>query len=131
MGPNGSLIMTIGFLALVPLCMGFIAVDNYLRKAPIEGVRWLNWIALPWLSVLITMAVSLIVKWEGYVCLVFAAPVMFVFSTIGGLVARITWGRFKRQASGTLSALAFPLVFILLEAHVPSVLEVRTSRQTF
>jgi len=123
---NGSLIMTIGFLALVPLCMGYIAVDNYLRKAPIESVRWLNWIALPWLSVLITIAVSLIVKWEGYICLVFAAPVMFVFSTTGGIVARITWGRFKRRAPGTLSAIAFPLLFILLEAHVPAILEIRT-----
>ena len=123
---NGSLIMTIGFLALVPLCMGYVAVDNYLRKAPIGGVRWIHWIALPWLSVLITIAVSLTVKWEGYVCLVFAAPVMFVFSTIGGIVARVTWGRLKRQASGTLSAMAFPLLFILLEAQVPSILEVRT-----
>ena len=55
-----------------------------------------------------------------------AAPVMFVFSTIGGIVARVTWGRLKRKASGTLSAMAFPLLFILLEAQVPSILEVRT-----
>ncbi len=120
------LIMTIGFLAIVPLCIGYVAVDNYLRKAPIESIRWFNWITLPWLSVLITMAVSLIVKWEGYICLVFAAPIMFVFSTIGGLAARVIWGRFKRQTPGTLSAIVFPLVFILLEAHVQSALEVRT-----
>ncbi len=118
--------MTIGFLALVPLCMGYVAVDNYLRKAPIESVRWFNWIALPWFSVLITVAVSLIVKWEGYICLVFAAPIMLVSSTIGGLIARMTWRGSKQRATGTLSAVAFPLVFILLEAQVPSTLEVRT-----
>ena len=118
--------MTIGFLALVPLCMGYVAVDNYLRKAPIESVRWFNWIALPWFSVLITVAVSLIVKWEGYICLVFAAPIMLVSSTIGGLIARMTWRGIKQRATGTLSAVAFPLVFILLEAQVPSTLEVRT-----
>jgi hypothetical protein len=120
------LIMTIGFLAIVPLCIGYIAVDNYLRKSPIESVDWQNWAFLPWVSVLITMVVSLIVRWEGYICLIFAAPIMLVFSAIGGAIARIIWGRFKRQAPGTLSAIALPLLIILVEAHVPSILEVRT-----
>jgi hypothetical protein len=124
-GGSFPLIMTIGFLALVPLCMGYVAVDNYLRKTPPESVEWQDWAFLPAVSVLITMAVSLIVKWEGYICLVFVVPIMFVLSTIGGLVARVAWGRFKRQAPGTLSAIALPLLIILVEAHVPSVFEVR------
>ncbi len=107
-GGSFPLIMTIGFLALVPLCMGYVAVDNYLRKTPPESVEWQDWAFLPAVSVLITMAVSLIVKWEGYICLVFVVPIMFVLSTIGGLVARVARGRFKRQAPGTLSAVALP-----------------------
>ena len=121
-----TLIMTIGFLALVPLCMGYVAVDNYLRKAPIDSISWPKWFFLPWISVLITGAAAIIVKWEGLICLIFAAPIMLAFSTVGGLVARVTWGRFKRQAPGTLSAIALPLLFILVEAHVPSALDVRT-----
>ncbi len=120
------LVMTIGFLALVPLCMGYIAVNNYLRKASIESVRWFEWFFLPWVSVLITMAVALIVKWEGFICLIFAAPIMLVFSAIGGLVARVTWGRLNKRSPGTLSAVALPLLAILVEAHVPSAFQVRS-----
>jgi hypothetical protein len=117
--------MTIGFLAIVPLCMGYVAVDHYLRKKTAESVDWQDWAFLPAVSVLITMAVSLIVRWEGYICLIFAAPIMFVFSAIGGAIARIVWGKFKHRAPGTLSAFALPLLIILVEAHVPSALQVR------
>jgi hypothetical protein len=126
-GGNGTipLIMTIGFLALAPLCIGYIAVDNYFRNLPIKNVRWFNWFFLPWLSILIVMVVSVIVKWEGFICIIFASPIMMVFSAVGGLIAGIPRSRFKRQAPGTLSAIALPLLIILVEAHVPSALEVR------
>jgi xanthosine utilization system XapX-like protein len=121
-----SLLMTIAFLTIVPLCVGYIAVDNYLRNAQIKSVRWFNWLFLPWTSILIAIAVALMFHWEGAICVIFAAPLMLVFSIVGGLVARILWGKIKHQSPGTLSAVAFPLVFILLEAQVPFSLQVRS-----
>jgi hypothetical protein len=120
------LIMTIAFLTIVPMCMGYVAVDNYLRNAPIENVRWFKWLFIPWISVLIAMAVSLILNWEGAICVIFAAPLLLGSSLIGGLIARFTWKGLKHRAQGTLSAVAFPVLAILIEAHVPSFLETRS-----
>ncbi len=117
--------MTLGFLVLVPLAMGYLAVDCYLRRAPAE-VRWSDWFFLPWISVLITMAVSLVVKWEGVICLVFAAPIMLVTSLIGGGLARVLSKRRIRSAPGRLSAVAFPLIVILVESHFANPIQMRS-----
>jgi len=122
---TAPLVMTMGFLAIVPLCMGYVAVDHYLPKTSVEGVAWHEWFFLPWVSVLITMAVSVIVKWEGLICLIFAAPIMLVFSAIGGMIARAVRRKLRHQAPGTFSAIAIPLVVILFEVHVPPAFEVR------
>jgi hypothetical protein len=79
-----GLVMGIGFLAVVPIAMGFVSVTHYLRNTPREAIRWYVWLPLPWASVLIAMVVSLIFRWEGYACLIFAGPIMLVASLIGG-----------------------------------------------
>lgn len=124
--PEFSLIMTVGFLAFVPLSMGYIAVDSYLRRTPAEHVDWRAWILLPPASVLLAIAFALLVGWEGRICVVFAAPVMFVFSLIGGLAARALWYAIRRRAQGTVSALALPLLVLVAEAHIAPVRQIRT-----
>jgi hypothetical protein len=119
------LIMTVGFLILVPLAMGYVAVDQFLRLATTR-VRWFHWFFLPWQSVLITMFVSIAVKWEGAICLIFAAPLMLISSMIGGLVAKAFSSRSIYPASGQLSALAIPLLVILVESRIAAPLQVRT-----
>ena len=125
-GPQATLLtMSLGFLTLVPLVMGYITVGFYLRKASGQ-TRWFQWFFLPWLSVLITMAVSVAVKWEGAICLIFAAPIMLVFSLIGGVLARIFSGRSIGSAPGQFSAATFPLIVILLESHFAAPVQIRT-----
>lgn len=119
------LTMTLGFLILVPLAMGYVAVDRYLRKASKE-TRWFDWFFLPWLSVLITMAVSIMVKWEGAICLIFATPIMLVSSTIGGVLARVLSRRYTSSVPGQFSALMLPLLVILLESRIAAPLQIRT-----
>jgi hypothetical protein len=116
--------MSLGFLALVPLAMGYVTVDRYLRRASAE-VSWYEWLFLPWLSVLITMAVSVAVKWEGAICLIFAAPIMLIFSLIGGALARVSSKRI-RSVPGQLSAVAFPLIVILIESNFAAPIQIRT-----
>jgi len=118
-------IMTLGFLILVPLAMGYAAVDHYLRSTS-APLHWYGWFFLPWLSVLITMVVSVAVKWEGAICLIFAAPIMLVSSAIGGLLARALSKQFKRSAPGQVSALAFPIIVILIESHVAAPVQMRS-----
>ena len=125
-GPQAAVwTMSLGFLTLVPLVMGYITVGSYLRKASGQ-TRWFQWFFLPWLSVLITMAVSVAVKWEGAICLIFAAPIMLVFSLIGGVLARIFSGRSIGSAPGQFSAATFPLIVILLESHFAAPVQIRT-----
>jgi hypothetical protein len=118
-------IMTIGFLAVVPAAMGYVTVDQYLRQAPAK-VRWYQWMFLPWLSVIITMAASVAVKWEGLICVVFGAPIMLVTSLIGGLLAWGLSGRYVRSVPGQLSVSVIPLLVILLEAHIAAPIQIRT-----
>lgn len=120
-----TLTMTLGFLILVPLAMGYLAVDQYLRRASDE-VSWQDWFFLPLLSVLITMAVSVAVKWEGAICLIFAGPIMLVSSTIGGLLARVFSRRRIRSVPGQLSVFTIPLLVILIETQVAAPIQIRT-----
>jgi len=121
-----SWIMTIAFLVFVPLAMGYLSVNRYLRVTPSDDVIWYEWILLPWASVLLTMLVSVLVKWEGFICLLFAGPIMLVFSLIGGVLARIMWGKLKNHPSGTLSAVALPLLLLIVESQIPSPYQIRT-----
>lgn len=119
-------ILSLGFLVLVPLAMGYVTVDHYLRRVS-ANVRWFQWLFLPWLSVLITMAVSVAVEWEGVVCLIFAAPIMLVSSMVGGLLARILSKQpYIRSVPGQFSVLTIPLLMILLESQIAAPIQIRT-----
>jgi hypothetical protein len=122
---SAPLIMTVGFLILVPFCMGYVAVDHFLRRISTE-VPWFDWFFLPWLSVLITMVIAIAVKWEGAICIVFAAPVMLISSALGGILARVTSRRWKYSAPGRVSAFTVPVLVILVEAQLGSPLEIRS-----
>lgn len=126
--PRGSaaLIMTVGFLVVMPMAMGYVSVDHYLRRAAARP-RWYRWFFLPWLSVLITILVSIAVKWEGAVCTIFASPIMLLASMIGGILAwSVVFSRFRGSAPGRLSACTLPLLVILVESHISSPWQIRT-----
>lgn len=81
---------------------------------------------LPWASVLLTMLVSVLVKWEGFICLIFAGPIMLFFSLWGGVAAKLAWGKLKNRSPGTLSAFALPLLLLAVEGYIPAQNEIRT-----
>jgi hypothetical protein len=128
---NGQLVPTLwlvtsAFLALVPFAMGYMSVRRYLANSSKTNTGWWHWLFLPWISVLIMMLVFAAVKWEGAVCLLFASPIMLVCSMLGGVTARIVWGRFARRSPGIVSAFALPLLLIAIESQIPSPYEIRT-----
>jgi hypothetical protein len=125
-GDQPTLIMTLGFLVVVPLAMGYLAVHRYLRASAPQDVRWYKWLFLPWAAVMLMMLVAIAIKWEGLVCIIFAAPILLASALIGGLAARIVWGKLDKRAPGTLSAFALPLLLLLIETLVPSPYQVRT-----
>ncbi len=118
------LTMTLGFLTLVPLAMGYLTVDQYLSRTSAKA-RWFQWLFLPWLSVLITMAVSIAMAWEGAICVVFAAPIMLIFAMFGGLLAWGLKGRRLRSVPGQFGAYAIPLLVILVESQIAAPIQIR------
>lgn len=80
LSPLGMDVMTIGFLAGVPAAMGYLSVTEYLRAIPEDRIRWYAWLFLPWAAVLLTMAISLAIGWEGKICILFATPIMLLAS---------------------------------------------------
>lgn len=122
------LIMTVAFLFFVPLATGYLVVSRYLRFAPPENVRWYRWIFLPWISVLIIFGISYFFKLEGIICLIFASPIMFFASLLGGLFARSLWTRLGKRAPGSLCAMAFPLLLLFTESYFPVPTKFRTVR---
>jgi len=72
------------------------------------------------------MAVSVAVKLEGAICLIFAAPIMLVSSLIGGLLARFLSRWYTRSAPSQFSAIAFPLLAILVESHIAAPIQIRS-----
>lgn len=119
-------IVSIGFLAVLPMAMGYLSVAEYLGSIPIESLREYKWFFLPWASVSLSMLISILVKWEGTMCILFAGPIMLLFSLLGGLAARIVWGKFGSGTPGRVTAFTVPLLVLLIEAHVPSPYEIRT-----
>jgi hypothetical protein len=119
-------IVSIGFLAVVPLAMGYLSVAEYFRATPIEEVREYKWFFLPWGAVTLSMTIAVLLKWEGRICILFALPIMFVFSILGGFAARMVWGKLGPRSPGRVSAFAVPLVLLLIEAHVPDPYQIRT-----
>ncbi len=126
--PKFTLIMTVAFLAFVPLAMGYLSVREYMRATPAESVRWYALIPLPMASILLAMLMAVLVGWEGRICIIFAAPIMLLFSLLGGFCAWIAWLEMGDRSPGKFSAIAFPLVLLLIESHIPNPYEVRTVR---
>jgi hypothetical protein len=123
---SAAWVFTVAYLAVVPAAMGYVTARVYLHRTEPERVSVLRCLFLPWLSVLIAMVFFIMVAWEGTICIVLAAPILLAFSLIGGLIAWLLWKSYRNRTPGTFSAIALPLVLILVESHLPSPYEIRT-----
>jgi hypothetical protein len=75
-------VMTLGFLFLVPVAMGYITV------AAMERPTWRDRLIAPWGPCALVALAAALFAWEGAICIVMALPVMLAFSSLGGFVAR-------------------------------------------
>lgn len=77
--------MTFTILAVCPFVVGFITVAIYARFAPIN---WVGAFFLPWLSCLLIMAITLIMRIEGMICWAMIFPAWAAVAGIGGFLAK-------------------------------------------
>jgi hypothetical protein len=75
-------IMSIGFVFLVPLALGVLTVYFGFKEKP---RKWYYWIFMPWISCLILLSAALLIGWEGSICILMALPIFLLMSSLGGL----------------------------------------------
>ena len=83
---NGIAVMTWGFVFGVPLVVGFLTVfvAERERRLPV----W-KWFLLPWLPVIGMALGTLVMLFEGRICIAMFLPVGMVCASIGGVAAGI------------------------------------------
>jgi hypothetical protein len=74
-------LLTIGFLMLVPMAVGFISVFLAERAGRRGAAVWLG---LPVVTTLALMVGAFIAFWEGMICLAMFTPVALVMALVGG-----------------------------------------------
>ncbi|MEO7456605.1 MAG: SRPBCC family protein [Gemmatimonadaceae bacterium] len=99
-------VMTVGFIFLVPLAMGYLTV----RPTP-HASRTFKFFA-PWISCVLVVAASMIAGLEGAICVIFALPVMLLSASLGGFLAGSPLGRSR---AGLPAVVLLPWAMVGLE----------------
>lgn len=103
-------VMSITFFMTVPYGIGILTI----ALSPIEKVKSPGYrICMPWVSVIVLFAITLLLQIEGWACWLMILPVFLPFASLGGLTA----GYFKlkryRKSNKLNISLAVLLPFIV------------------
>lgn len=121
--PAGTWVMTIGFLAVVPFTMGWIAIP---RNTHDGRSHWTLWILLPWLPVLICNGCLLLGRVEGWICVVLSLPITLLFASLGGVTAGVgARNRMRRTGAATMCLALLPLLVSGLETGTAAPVAIR------
>jgi hypothetical protein len=85
--PSGFIAMTYAFVLLVPLAIGYLTV----RRIPEPSLA--SKLFAPWGSCFATIAVTVLVGWEGSICVAMGTPLILMMASIGGLIGGSRAGR--------------------------------------
>lgn len=115
-------VMTVAFLVLGPIVMGYLVVRRAERSGKIPVLLWFG---APVLSVTLMMAILMLFAWEGAICVLMALPIAWVFGAIGGVLGGLSV-RFTRAAGKTTACVAMlPFILAPLEARLTAPTETR------
>lgn len=103
---TAMLLMTGGFLFVVPIVIGYLTVRPV--PSPSPNFKWFG----PWVSCLLVVAGSVIVGLEGAICVILALPMMLALSSVGGLIGA---SRAGRSRAGVPIAFLLPWVVMGVE----------------
>jgi hypothetical protein len=116
-------VMTVAFLVLGPIVMGFLVVRRAERGGKIPIALWFG---APVLSVTLTMAILMLFAWEGAICVVMALPIAWVFGAIGGVLGGLSVRFRKMSGRATACVALLPFVLAPLEARLTAPTQTRT-----
>lgn len=106
-------LVTISFIFLVPLVIGYIRIYFECKVQP--DLTYGKMITLSWQPIFIFLLVSFITLLEGSICIAMALPAFMFFASVGGLLAGATWYLIQRRRSTLMSVVALPFIIAPLE----------------
>ncbi len=109
--------VSLTFLALVPLAMGFATIFPHKESSLAEAIF------IPWIGCALAVGLMMVIGWEGLICVLMLAPLMMVVSSIGGLIAHALQRSRARNASAAI--LLVPLATGPLEQRIEAPIDVR------
>ncbi len=121
-GNKGPLVMTVAFLVLAPIAVGWITLS--LVQKP-RGV--LVCLFLPWPAILLSNSLAALLDLEGAICILFALPITLVFGSIGGILCDVfaaSDAKYKRTPMAFVTCL--PMVLAPMEARLAPPTQLRT-----
>lgn len=80
-------VMSMSFLVLLPVILGYFTVALILRKKSIGGISSFFW---PWVTNFVLLVITILLNIEGAICWIMIYPMVSVLSGIGGVVAYYT-----------------------------------------
>jgi len=112
-GENGAFfsVMTLAFVSIVPLALGFLTVRLHPRPS------WPYRIWAPWLPSAAMLVFCYLIGWAGSVCMIMGLPFVFIGSSIGGLLGG--WGLLRGRRTSVAMAL-LPFAIGPIEHRVPA-----------
>jgi hypothetical protein len=105
-------VMSVGFIFVLPVAIGFASVYVVERRQP-QPV-W-SWLLISSAAVVLVIAGTMLVLWEGAICALMFAPIGISAGIIGGLIA----GFWLRSRRGKVSPIPLACVMILPSLITP------------
>ncbi len=131
-GPNDQaaasafMVMSFAYVFFLPAVIGMVHV--FLRSRE-EELSYAKAITEPILPAILCLGISMLIGWEGTICLVMALPVMLPLAMAGGLAMRIIQ-RLKNRNLVFAAFTILPLPLALAEQHIPLPQEMQIVRNS-
>ena len=114
------IVMSFSYVIILPFCLGFLSIASATTE---QRQKILSVIIRPILLVLLCMLISLIVGWEGTICVAMAIPIYIPLAVAGGFVAKL----YYKNKTTLYAILSIPIVLAPLETdYIPLPKEIRT-----
>lgn len=109
-------VMSYAFIFFMPVVIGAMTVA---LAPPQPALTWVAWLFMPWLPCLLMLLAALLLGWEGLICVVFAAPIMLLCASLGGLLGGLIRRYGSRRQYVFASIILLPFAVSPLESHLP------------
>jgi hypothetical protein len=121
--PQTGAVMTIAFLVLGPLIIGFLTIRHTEARGP--APIWI-WFLLPWVSVSLMLVTTLLFMLEGLICILMALPIALVLASIGGVIAGVIGRKLRVNNTSTFCIALLPFILAPAEARLNAPTSTRT-----